>query len=282
MSPAELHLPEESTDPTMEDIQRSLRRLERRDWWLWLCAVLVMLALTAAVVSFSFPILMRDSDWFFRFHINQAVSGLVGLVLLFNIYTIYQQVLIKRLRRQLAEQIEVMARLQNRAEEFHKLATRDPLTGLYNRRFAEQRLAGESNRSQRYGHPLTLLIIDLNNFKRINDRYGHPAGDQVLKEFAARLNAVLRASDLPARIGGDEFMVLLPECRPEQLPNLLARLHPFEVNFRGKRILVSFASGWAGYQKGEQAEQLIERADLALYADKRAAQNAAQPAPAAS
>ena len=81
------------------------------------------------------------------------MRGLVGLVLLFNTYTIYQQVLIKRLRRQLSEQLEVMGRLKTRADESQRLATIDPLTGLYNRRFAEQRLAAEASRSQRHGHP---------------------------------------------------------------------------------------------------------------------------------
>ncbi len=73
-----------------------------------------------------------------------------------------------------------------RAEEFERLALVDPLTGLSNRRVAEERLASEASRSQRYGHPLTVVAFDLDKFKQINDTYGHPAGDQVLKEFAAR------------------------------------------------------------------------------------------------
>ena len=263
-------LPEEPVESRLQEIQASLQRLERRDWWLWSLALLVMLLLTAAVVSLSFPHLLKVEDPFFQFSLNQAVRGLVGLVLLFNTYTIYQQVMIKRLRRQLSEQLDAMGRLRTRAEEFHKQATIDALTGLYNRRFGEQRLAAEAARSRRYGHPLTVMALDLNSFKQINDRYGHPAGDQVLKEFAARLNRAIRVSDMAIRMGGDEFLILLPECPSEQVQALLARLGPFEVDYRGEKIPVSCSAGWVGYERGETPEQFLERADKTLYADKRA------------
>jgi len=254
----------------MQEIQASLRKLERRDWWLWSLAIVVMLLLTVAVVSLSFPDLMKFQDPYFQFSLNQAVRGLVGLVLLFNTYTIYQQVMLKRLRRQFSEQLDAMGRLRTRAEEFHKQATVDALTGLYNRRFAEQRLTAEAERSRRYGHPLTVLSIDLNNFKQINDHYGHPAGDLVLKEFADRLNSAIRVSDLAVRMGGDEFLVVLPECPTERVEILLERLSPLEVDYHGKRIPVSFSAGWVGYERGETPEQFLERADQSLYADKHA------------
>jgi len=253
----------------MKKVQTALRRLERHDWWLWWAAVVVMLLLTVAVVSLSLPTLMEDRGNFFQFNLEQAVRGLVGLVLLFNTYTIYQQVLIKRLRSQMAGQIELMASLRLRANEYHKLAMIDPLTGLYNRRFAEHRLQAEVDRSRRYGHPLTVVVLDLNNFKQINDKYGHVAGDMVLKEFAARLKQSLRISDLPVRLGGDEFLVLLPECPADQVPALLTRIGRVDVTFRGERIQVSFSSGHAGFQGSESPEEMLERADQLLYAVKR-------------
>lgn len=254
----------------MNEIQEKLRRLERRDWWLWWAAVTVILLLTGAVVSLSLPTLLKETDHYFQFNLQLAVRGLVGLVLLFNLYTVYQQMLIKRLRKDMAENLEKMASLQVRAEESYKLATLDPLTGLYNRRLAQQRVAGEVSRSQRYGHPLTVLMVDLNGFKQINDRYGHSAGDHVLRVFAERLSQVIRASDLAVRMGGDEFMVVLPECQPQQVQGLLDRLGPVECDFEGKKVCVTFAAGWAGYQRDETPEQIIERADQALYAQKRA------------
>jgi diguanylate cyclase (GGDEF)-like protein len=257
----------------MRKIQAALRRLERHDWWLWWAAVIVMLLLTVAVVSLSLPTLFDDSQSFFQFHLEQAVRGLVGLVLLFNTYTIYQQVLIRRLRTQLAGQIEMMANLRLRANEYHKLAMIDPLTGLYNRRFAEQRLQGEVDRSRRYGHPITVLMLDLNNFKQINDKYGHVAGDLVLKEFAERIARSIRVSDLAVRMGGDEFLVLLPECSTDQARVLLGRIGNVEVEYRGVQIPVRFSHGLAGFEAGESPEQLLDRADQMLYAEKRSGKN---------
>ena len=259
----------ESEATLLQDLQLGLRKLERRDWWLWWSAVVVMLLLTLAVISLSIPALWRDSDTFFQFNMGQAVRGLVGLVLLFNTYVIYQQLVIKRLRKQLSVQIDYMARLEVRAEQFERLAVLDPLTGLYNRRSAEARLAAEAARSSRHSHPLTVLLIDLNEFKQINDKHGHAAGDAVLKQFAARLQRASRASDVAVRMGGDEFMLILPECPPGNVGVLMNRLHNFEAEYRDLRFPITFSAGWTGYQNGEDPEKMLERADQALYADKR-------------
>jgi diguanylate cyclase (GGDEF)-like protein len=275
-------IPPEVPSPTrLEEIQAELDRLERRDWWLWITAIIVMLMLTLAVVSMSFPDLLKVDDPFFRFSLNQAVHGLVGLVLLFNTYSVYQQWTIKKLRRQFSEQLGMMNRLQARAEEYHKLATSDALTGLYNRRFGDQRLEAEAARSQRYGRPLTVVAIDLNDFKQINDTYGHAAGDLVLREFSERLNSAIRVSDVAVRMGGDEFLVILPECPTERVEAMLKRLRTIVVEFGGRKIPVSFSAGWVGYESGETPEQFLERADQILYADKRAHKaNAPEPIPA--
>jgi diguanylate cyclase (GGDEF)-like protein len=270
-------LPDVPHETRLEEVQASLKKLERRDWWLWGAAILVMLLLTFAVVSLTFPGLMKTEDPFFQYSVNQAVRGLVGLVLLFNTYSIYQQVQIKKLRRQFSEQMQVMGRLKVRAEEFHRLATVDPLTGLYNRRFAESRLAAEAARSQRYGHPLTVVYFDLNNFKQINDRHGHPAGDQVLKEFAERLNNAIRVSDYAVRMGGDEFLVILPECPAEQVQALFNRLATIEVVYAGQIIPVKYSAGWVGYETGESPEHFLERADRLMYANKRSGKQASTP-----
>ena len=249
-------------DCEAEEIRASLRQIERRDWLFWAHSIAVITLLTAAVLSFSLPSVLRNSGEFFQFNLSQAVRGLVALVLLFNVYTLYQQVQIKRLRRELSER-------QIDAEVFRRLALSDPLTGLYNRRFAKQRLAVEVARSTRKGYPLTVLMLDLNGFKQINDRYGHPTGDWVLKEFAEHLNKSIRGSDFAMRMGGDEFLVLLPECPLGQLQTVLARLSPLEVSVDGQRIPVGFSSGWKEYTPGEPTDDLLESVDRALYANKR-------------
>jgi diguanylate cyclase len=285
MIPVDQHpweaLPDPDAEKRLAGLQAELEKLERRDWWLWSLAVVVMLLLTFTVFSMSFPNLIKMDDPPFQSGLDRAVRGLAGLILIFNAYTIYQQVMIKRLRRQFSEKLSEMQALQVRAEEFHRLAVIDPLTGLYNRRVAEGRIAAEASRSQRYGNALAVVSLDLNDFKRINDTYGHPAGDQVLKEFAQRLNAAIRLSDFAARMGGDEFLALLPECPASQVEAFLKRLQDLVVDHGGQKIPVFFSAGWVGYEAGETTEQFLERADRTLYAEKRAtkAREAAKKVP---
>ena len=265
----------EAIQSESQEIRAKLKQIEKRNWWSWWHAVLVMLLLTAAVVSLSVPTLLHEADTFFRFNLGQAVRGLVGLVLLFNTYAIYQQVLIKRLCRQLAEK-------QLHTELFQKWAMFDPLTGLCNRRFAERQLEVEISRSQRNGSPLILLLIDLNKFKQINDRLRHLAGDMVLKKFAEHLKKAVRGSDMVGRIGGDEFIVLLPECHLLQLQHVVDRLRPLILDWNGQRITVTFSVGWNEYEAGQRPEQLIEAADRALYLNKSAGKMPPLPVAAVS
>jgi len=261
--------PDPSSEARLHEMQAMLQKLERRDWWLWSMAVIVMLLLTFAVFTMTFPGVIKVDDPFFEASLNRAVRGLIGLVLIFNAYTIYQQVSVKRLRRDFSRRIEEMRVLQARAEEFERLAMVDSLTGLANRRFVEARLASEAARSARYGHPFTVISFDLDKFKQINDAYGHLAGDKVLKEFARRLASAIRKSDIAARMGGDEFLVLLPECSTSQVQILLDRLRPMETEFGGAKIPICFSAGWVGYEKGETTEQFLDRADRTLYTEKR-------------
>ena len=152
--------------------------------------------------------------------------------------------------------------------QLHQMAMHDALTGLYNRRFIEEHMAKEFARSDRRDYPLTLLTVDLNKFKEINDRHGHPAGDLVLKEFAEHLKRACRGSDLAARIGGDEFMLLLTECVPGQVPIVLSRMAGLVVELGGSKVPVTFSAGWAEYKAGEKPAELLKRADKSLYAEK--------------
>src|SRR5579863_3217467 len=263
MSDASLHPDPASLQAGDQQLAAELRQIERRDWWVWGYTIFVILLLTFALISVALPESLEGAETYFKIRFVEAIFGLVALILIFNLYTIYQQILIKRLRRQLLEK-------QDHSYILRNLAMIDPLTGLYNRRFAEQRLAAEVSRSERRGHPLTVMTLDLNNFKQINDTYGHPAGDQVLQEFASRLNKVIRGSDLAVRLGGDEFLVLLPECTAEQLQLVLRRLDSLEVDWQGQKIPATFSAGWKDYKIGDRPEELLAGADEALYTSKRA------------
>ena len=254
---------EEDSDVSMDRYYAALRRIERRDWWLWATAVIVMILLTVGVISLSVTVRLKENDRFFQFHLAQAVSGLVAIVLLFSTYVIYQQVLVKRLRRQLAEEAVIMAGLRTRAEEFYKLATVDPLTGLYNRRLVDRRLAAEINRCRRYSYPLTVLLLRINDYKQ-SDASAYSTGDKMLRNFAERLTEVIRVSDTAVHMGSGQFLVLLPECLPEQAQNVLNRLGLFEVELGGQRIPVTYSAGWANYQFGDLPKELLERAEQAL------------------
>jgi diguanylate cyclase (GGDEF)-like protein len=255
-----------------ESIRAHWRKLDRRQWWLWSSTVAVLVLLTIAVASFTFPSFLDAREQAaFSFNLNQAVRALIGIVLLFSVYLVYQQTMIMRMRDQIAGQIQSLAKVETISNEAYKLAAVDQLTGLYNRRSGEQRLADEIRRADRTGRPLTLLLMDLDGLKQINDGLGHPAGDAVLKAFSDRLLRAIRGSDLAVRLGGDEFMVLLPECRLEEVRHVMSRVEGLEVEYDGKKIACRFSRGWTDYRPGETAEQLMRRADETLYADKRSA-----------
>lgn len=178
-------------------------------------------------------------------------------------------------------------------DEFKKLqisAVTDPLTGLYNRRLFAESFEKELNRARRYGLPLGIVILDLHRFKEVNDKYGHPRGDEVLRAAATTLQKALRTSDSAFRIGGDEFAVLLPQTDAAQGLALSRRiesvfvetLRPLQLAFS-----VTMDHGVATFpQDGDQSDQLIHVADGRLYQLKHAAHQAsartpsAQPAPA--
>jgi diguanylate cyclase (GGDEF)-like protein len=162
-------------------------------------------------------------------------------------------------------------------DEFKKLqvsAVTDPLTGLYNRRLFAETFEKELNRARRYGLPLGIVILDLHRFKEVNDKYGHPRGDEVLRAAAATLQKALRTSDSAFRIGGDEFALLLPQTDAAQALALSRRietvfaetLQPLQLAFT-----VTIDHGVATFpQDGEQSDQLIHVADERLYRLKHA------------
>jgi len=259
-------------DHGVAEIRSSLRQAERRDLWMWGNAVIIILSLAALLVSLSVSLYLKGATTIFGWDLSTAVRVLVGMVVVFTGHMIYQHFRLRTIQKALAEQ-------QIEAEVFRRLAMYDPLTGLYNRRFAEQRLRAEIARAERRGLSMTVVLLDLNNFKSINDGYGHLVGDHVLKEFAKCLSHATRGSDLAVRWGGDEFMLLLLDCEVEQLSVVLKRLVGFSVEVHGKTLTVSFSMGWKAFEPGDTLETLIEKADRDLYSHKAAAKSPKDPLP---
>jgi diguanylate cyclase (GGDEF)-like protein len=259
------------------ELRKSMRRIDRREWWLWTYVVMVTLLLLVGLASFAFPSLLSDVDSAYSFSMNQAVRGLVGLVLIFNVYSVYQHFLMNRIRNQLSDQIFTVDKMGILAQEIYKVAILDALTGLFNRRYIEQRLEDEIARSQRYGSALAVIMFDVDGLKQMNDKHGHTAGDKLLRAFAERLKKATRGSDASARYGGDEFLVVLSECTSENVQRVLTRLEDLYVELEQEKMAISYSAGWANYSVGESAGELLSRADAALYARKRAAKGQPEP-----
>lgn len=159
-------------------------------------------------------------------------------------------------------------------EELRRLATIDPLTGLYNRRHFVQELKKGLQRLQRGEEKLSLIVLDIDDFKAINDRYGHDVGDRVLVHIAKRIQSVLRSSDVFGRLGGEEFAILLPQTTVTDASRIAAELcqllssQPLESG--EERFTVSASFGVADFLEDEMCvEQTMKKADLALYHAKR-------------
>ncbi len=167
--------------------------------------------------------------------------------------------------------------MREHLEEQRQKALRDPLTALPNRSAWNERLELEVARQQRYGGLLLLAVLDIDHFKRINDSFGHLAGDRVLKIIANELSKRLRKTDFIARFGGEEFVLLLPETPLEAgqrlLDSLRAGVESCPFHFKGARIEVTLSAGIASFAAQETAEQVFERADRALYRAKEGGRN---------
>src|SRR5271163_4264790 len=229
MNPSIAPITSRDPDYGAAEIQSNLRKLERRDLWASRSTAIIILGLTALVVSLSVSLYLKTPNAVFGWHLSLAVWALVALVVFFTGHMIFQQRRLRTVQRELSEQ-------QIQAEVFKRLALFDPLTGLYNRRFAEERLRAEIARAERRGLSMIVVLLDLNDLKKINDGYGHRAGDKVLKEFAKCLSSSTRGSDLAVRWGGDEFMLLLLDCEIDQLSVVLGRLVGFAVEVSGKAL----------------------------------------------
>jgi diguanylate cyclase (GGDEF)-like protein len=158
----------------------------------------------------------------------------------------------------------------------------DPLTGIYNRRYLDRRLAEEVLRARRYAEPLSILLVDIDHFKRVNDVHGHPMGDVVLRGFGRLTCGVMRVCDIGARYGGDEFMVITPSVEAQAAGVLAERLRlavSQGTDPNGERlwppvVSITVSIGVASLSaEVEQPDQLLRLADAALYQAKETGRN---------
>lgn len=184
---------------------------------------------------------------------------------------------LQALALKVAEMEQEAQSFRDHLEEQRQKALIDPLTGLPNRAAWSERLELEVSRWQRYGGELLLAVLDIDHFKRINDGYGHLAGDKVLKIIAGELSKRLRKTDFIARFGGEEFVLLIPstplEGGAQLLQTLLTAIETSPFHFRGERVTITLSAGITAFTEGESGEAVFERADQALYRAKRGGRN---------
>ena len=218
-----------------------------------LCSLAVLLLLSPGLRAFNWP-------------------SLVFFVLFTSVLGIVSSLLSRK-------QMELLEKRQNELQNdkilLKDLSMKDSLTGLYNRRFLEETLEREISRAIRREHSLGIIMADIDNFKRINDTFGHAVGDAVIYDVAKLLNGSIRSSDIACRLGGDEFVLVLPECSPIQTRERTEALHGM-INKRYFRygdadighIAISFGTA-AVPENGTSANVVLKVADDALYAAKR-------------
>ncbi|MDX1298424.1 MAG: diguanylate cyclase [Pseudomonas sp.] len=184
---------------------------------------------------------------------------------------------LQSLTQKVADMEQEAQGFRDHLEEQRQKALIDPLTGLANRAGWSERLELEMARWKRYGGELLLAVLDIDYFKRINDNYGHLAGDKVLKIIAGELARRLRKTDFIARFGGEEFVLLIPSTPMEGghqlLQTLLDGIEQCPFHFRGERVTITLSAGLTAFTNDESSDQVFERADQALYRAKDAGRN---------
>jgi diguanylate cyclase (GGDEF)-like protein len=223
----------------------------------WFCGRIygLILAVFSALV-----LLVSDLIWYMptQYSIvpywNAFVGGIIFIIIVIGLTRIKQDMVI----------------IRGIAEKEKALARTDSLTGIANVRAFYEALNSEIEKARRYDHPVTIAYMDLDDFKKINDSYGHLAGDEVLKDIADLIRRIIRNVDTEARLGGDEFAILLPETTMEEARSVIERLHMVvKEELRKKNWQVTISAGIASFVKTmPSADAMISRADALMYAAK--------------
>jgi diguanylate cyclase (GGDEF)-like protein len=199
-------------------------------------------------------------------HLAISVIVLVGMSAL----SIRMGALRTRLRKQKRD-------LEASLDQIRLLATQDELTGLANRRHMTALLKAEQARQNRSQHPLSLVLIDLDHFKSVNDKYGHQAGDVILKGFAVAALSILRGSDILSRWGGEEFLLMLPDSGPDEAQRCVERMRQALASVMFDAVppdfQITFSAGLSVCHPNEPLEAAVERADHAMYRAKAEGRN---------
>ena len=268
----------EESKKQLEDqmrLRREVQALEERDFQLWSIVVLIGLVLVAGIAGLLVPTVVWHVH-IFRFdahYLPQLLFGLIALILLFNVYVIKQRLELRHTREEL-----VLQMVYNEASE--RLSLVDPLTDTFNRRYMDQVIAKDLSRAERLGVNLVFLMIDVNDFKSVNTRFGHLTGDRILVEVGQVLKRTFRASDIIIRFGGDEFLVMLSDTDENSSEHAIERLRRQLEKWNAGGLIPGYhmALSWgaAVYSKGSELKDVLDTADRKMYEHKAANANRAE------
>ena len=262
---------EKPRDPLLETAQplEVFRHLQRRDWELWSIALLMLTVFAGGLLAYYYWGTTQErvlSPTAARY-IWLVLFGLIALVILLNIYLIAR-------KRALTELWRRYLLAQQDLDKEREQGMLDPLTQIYNRRFFDETVPKEVRRSDRTGRPLSFLLVDLDDFKKINQELGHFIGDEVLRAVAGIVNDSLRTTDYAFRWGGDELLAVLPETPPEGTAVVAGRLQKklasqtYLHERLGRPLTISL--GQSTYVRGGSLEAAIEEAERSLTAARAA------------
>jgi len=262
--------PLESETFRAQQAEYGLQQLGRSEWWLWLSALLVTVLSATAFVLTAIPSYFRHSEHFYEIRSDQARWGILCLLLLFNGWLVCRQWRFRRRRRELSRGDAGRKVLTGQIPESLSI---DAVTGLHTRAFIEQQLGKEIARAKQQNSSLSLATIHLDEFAEIANRYGLAATDAALRELARRLKKACRGSDFAARLANEDFLLVLPECNLGEVKIVLNRLGSLEMVCSGRKVDITYTTGWVDYQPGDLPSDLLKRATQLLHLYENAAKD---------
>ncbi len=216
---------------------------------------------------------MGDYDWMdyileYPTKINKVKINSSGEVF----YFLISASLLSSQKKQYSVILSDITQEEKYKKKIEQISITDPLTGIFNRRYYDQKIKEEISSAKRYDFPLSLVMLDIDFFKKINDDYGHDTGDEVLKEYTNLISSLLRNGDKVCRIGGEEFAVILPHITVNEAAKVAEKLRT-SIEKHKKILPITMSFGAVQYIKGESTDSIFKRADNALYEAKNSGRN---------
>lgn len=253
-------------DSVLSRVSAQLASLEKRDSELWIIVVLSSTLIAAGLLATLAPATFLRGPMRFEISIpKEAFLGLVAMIALSNVYLVSRRLELRRTR-----QLLISTTIQSELIRLQSFT--DPLTEVYNRRSLDELARRYIAHAQRLEKPLSFLVIDLDDFKEVNTRFGHLTGDMVLAEISALLRSAVRGSDAVIRFGGDEFLIILADSDKDGADSVTSRIRDFLAEWNRGEHLKDFplrlSIGMALWEVGLSLDDVLRAADQQMYSQK--------------